>query len=92
MEAAEEVIHDFAERRSPEGILRLLHPTECVMDRLIWYIHNADPQCLEQAIQVARRQSIDLERVERWASSERPNGKQRFQEFERRLRETTGDE
>lgn len=83
----EEVIHDFAERRYPEGVLRLLHPTECVMDRLTWYIHDADQQCLEQALQVARRQSIDLARIQRWAGKERPHGEERFREFERRLRD-----
>jgi hypothetical protein len=45
----EEIIHDFAERSSPAGRLRILHPTACVMDRLTWFIHNADPQCLDQA-------------------------------------------
>lgn len=83
----EKVIHDFAERRTPEGVLRLLHPTDCVMDRLAWYFHDADRQCLEQALQVARRQSIDLDRIERWARSERPHGAERFAEFVSRLRE-----
>jgi hypothetical protein len=83
----EEVIHDFAVRENPEGILRLLHPTECVMDRLAWYFHDADRQCLEQAVQVARRQSINLQRIERWARTERPHGIERFLEFEARLRD-----
>jgi hypothetical protein len=77
----EEVIHDFAERHSPAGILRVLHPTECVMDRLTWYFHNADRQCLEQALQVARKHSVDLERIERWAICEGPHGDKRFKEF-----------
>ncbi len=77
----EEVIREFAERRGPAGVLRILHPTECVMDRLIWYFHNTDRQCLDQALQVARRHSIDLERIERWATRERPHGLERFQEF-----------
>jgi hypothetical protein len=77
----EEVIHDFAERRSPAGVLSILHPTECVMDRLTWYFHNTDRQCLEQALQVARRHPINLERISRWASRERPHGAERFREF-----------
>ena len=40
----EEMIHDFAERRGPAGVLRILHPTECVMDPLSWYFHDADRQ------------------------------------------------
>jgi hypothetical protein len=83
----EEVIHEFAELRSPAGVLRILRPTECVMDRLTWYIHHADRQCLDQAVQVATRQPIDLARIERWAAGESPLGTKRFQEFRRLLRE-----
>ena len=31
----EEIIHDFAERSSPAGRLRILHPTECVIRSVI---------------------------------------------------------
>jgi hypothetical protein len=86
----EEVIHDFADRRSSAGVLRLLHPTECVMDRLAWYFHDSDRQCFEQAIQVARRHPIDLARIERWADTEYPHGSERFRELARRLREVSG--
>lgn len=86
----EETIRHFAERETRLGTLRLLAPTECVMDRLAWYFHDADTQCLEQAVQVATRHPVDLERIERWARGERPHGEQRFREFERRLRESTG--
>ena len=44
------------------GTLRLLAPTECVMDRLAWYFHDADTQCLEQAVKVATLHLVDLER------------------------------
>ncbi len=82
----DEVIRDFAERRSALGVLRLLHPTECVMDRLTWFIHNTDRQCLEQAVQVALRHPIKLKRIERWAAGEGPNGSGRFREFAALLR------
>ena len=85
----DEVIHDFAERMSPEGRLQLLHPTECVMDRLTWYFHDSDRQCLEQAIQVARRHHVKMKRIQKWARGERPHGSERFREFERLLRETS---
>ena len=84
----EETLRDFAERETRMGTLRLLAPTECVMDRLAWYLHDADTECLEQAVQVATRHPVDLERIERWARGERPHGEERFREFERRLRET----
>ena len=50
----------------------------CVMDRLAWYFHDADTQCLEQAIQVAMRHPVDLKRIERWARCERPHGEERI--------------
>lgn len=77
----EEVIREFAERRNPAGVLRILHPTECVMDRLTWYFHDSDRQCLEQALAVARRHPIGLARIERWAARERPRGTERYREF-----------
>ena len=83
----EETIRTFAERETRMGTLRLLAPTECVMDRLAWYIHDADTQCLEQAVRVATLHPIDLKRIERWARGEGPRGVERFREFERRLRE-----
>ena len=78
---------DFAERVSETGVLRLLHPTECVMDRLAWYFHDADRQCLEQAVRVAGRHSVNLRRIERWARKELPHGPKRFREFAQLLRE-----
>jgi hypothetical protein len=87
----EEVIHDFAELRSPAGLLRLLHPTECVMDRLTWFIHNADRQCLDQALEVGRRHPIKLKRIERWAKGEGANGPERFREFKDRLQDALSE-
>jgi len=86
----QETIRDFAERETRMGTLRLLAPTECVMDRLAWYFHNADTQCLEQAVDVATRHPVDLKRIEKWARAEQTHGKERFREFEHRLRESTG--
>lgn len=86
----EETIRTFAERETRMGTLRLLAPTECVMDRLAWFIHDADTQCLEQAVRVATLHSVDLKRIGRWARGERPHGEKRFREFERRLREAKG--
>lgn len=82
-----ETIREFAERETATGVLRLLHPTECVMDRLAWFFHMNDLQCLEQAVKVAGCQPVDLNRVERWARKELPHGPDRFREFEQRLRD-----
>ena len=84
MQVGEDVVTRFAERRTPYGVLRLLEPTECVMDRLAGFYHWDDPQCLDQAVAVARRHAIDLARVEAWSRRERALAK--FQVFRDRLR------
>jgi hypothetical protein len=83
----EQTIRRFAERQTRTGVLRLLAPTECVMDRLAWYFHDVDTQCLDQAVRVAMLHPIDLKRIERWARGERPYGKERFREFEQSANE-----
>ncbi len=52
------------------GILRLLSPTDCVKDRLCWWFHNQDKQCLEQAVAVARETAVDLKELARWSKGE----------------------
>ena len=83
LEISGEPVRDIAERRTPEGTLRLLPPTECVMDRLTAYYYLDDPQGLEQAIAVARAQPVDLRKVERWSRNEDQLAK--HAEFVRRL-------
>lgn len=55
---------------SKSRTLRLLSPTESVMDRLIAYFAWRDPQSLEQAVMVCHRQSVDLKRIKKWATTE----------------------
>jgi len=66
----EEPVKEFHNRRESTGILRILSPTDCVMDRLAGYFHFNDHQCLEQAILVALNNEVDLSEIERWSSSE----------------------
>lgn len=70
VQVGDAVVTNFAERQTSVGRLRLLMPTECVMDRLAAYYHWGDNQCLQQAIAVAMRHPIDLERVRRWSIRE----------------------
>lgn len=79
-------VTEFAERATSVGTLRLLAPTECVMDRLTYYYFNDDLECLEQALAVARNQDVDLHKIEKWSQDEARNEK--FQEFLARLRAT----
>lgn len=85
VQVGDSVVTEFAERTTPFGVLRLLAPTECVMDRLAGYYHWSDPQCLEQALVVARRHAIDLTRIEAW--SRREGAEERYRTFAERLRE-----
>ena len=52
------------------GKLRIITPTQCVMDRLSWFIHHNDKQAREQAIMVAANQEIDWNDVRSWAEAE----------------------
>jgi hypothetical protein len=81
------LVTDFAERTTRFGLLRLLHPTDCVMDRLAAYIHWNDTESLEQALLVARSQPIDIERIAAWADAE--GGSEHFAEFSRRYSQRT---
>jgi hypothetical protein len=52
------------------GKLRIITPTQCVMDRLSWFIHQNDKQALQQAVMVAVHQDIDWDDVRHWAEGE----------------------
>ncbi len=73
-----------AVRRTATGVLRLLTPTDCVMDRLAAFYHWNDGQGLDQAVAVGRRQRIDVNRIRRW--SRREGMAPKFAVFENRVR------
>lgn len=52
------------------GTARLLSPTDSVKDRLTWWFHHGDRQCLEQAVAIATTTGIDIDEVKRWAAGE----------------------
>lgn len=52
------------------GKIRIITPTQCVMDRLSWFIHHNDKQAHEQAVMVAARQEIDWNDVRSRAEAE----------------------
>lgn len=66
---------EVAEKQTAAGTLRLLTPTQCVMDRLAAYFHWNDLQSLDQAVMVASSQAIRLARLEEWAKRERASEK-----------------
>lgn len=65
--------------------LRLLSPTQCVMDRLAAFYHWRDRQSLDQALLVASSHPIKIKTVEKWSKSEGEEIK--FNEFLKKLKE-----
>lgn len=60
------------------GILRVISSTDCVKDRLAWYYHDGDLQCLSQAVMVAKNHNVDMDEIRKWSGGEGKLG-----EFER---------
>lgn len=52
------------------GSFKLFSPTDCVKDRLSWYFHANDLECLLQASLVASANEIDIANIEAWAERE----------------------
>jgi hypothetical protein len=52
------------------GTLTLLSPLDCMKDRLTWWFHHGDKQCLNQAIAVAKHHSINKKELIRWSKNE----------------------
>jgi hypothetical protein len=65
-----EPVRDWAELRTKHGTIQILTPTQCVMDRLAAFYHWNDRQGLDQAVMVAKRQEVDLEKVKKWSKEE----------------------
>ena len=63
----EEHTIDIAEMETETGLLRIISPTDCVKDRLAWFYHSGDRQCLSQAIMVSKDRTIDLEDIRNWS-------------------------
>jgi hypothetical protein len=70
IQVGDAIVTEHAEITTSVGVLRLLAPTECVMDRLAAYYHWNDPQGLDQAIRVALQCNINLDRIEAWSKRE----------------------
>ena len=80
----EEVITAWDKRKTKNGTIQILTPTQCVMDRLAAYIHWNDPQSLDQAGMVAKKQKVNLAKIKSWAEAER--GLAKFEDFVSRLK------
>ena len=52
------------------GPIRIVTPTQIIMDRVAAYVHWNDRQSLDQAIMVAKRQDVDWSGLRKWAGDE----------------------
>jgi hypothetical protein len=66
----EEMIKDIVTKNLSTGVLKIISPTECIKDRLTWYYHDNDLQCLEQAILVASNNDFNIAEIKRWSKNE----------------------
>ncbi len=63
--------HDDVPRLdTPWGLLRVITPTLCVMDRLAAYWHWHDRQSWDQAVMVARHREVDFDALAAYAKDE----------------------
>jgi hypothetical protein len=76
-------VRDTARLTTRVGNLRILTPTQCVMDRLAAFYYWHDRQGLDQAVMVARRHAVDRRAIEAWSGREGHAAE--FDEFARRL-------
>jgi len=68
-----------------EGIkIKILSPTDCVRDRLAGYMYFKSRDNFDQAILVAKKHPINLEKVKKWCESEKHI--EVFEEFVKKLK------
>ena len=79
----QEPVKEIINRQEVTGILRIISPTDCVKDRLTWFYHDNDHQCLEQAVLVSQENTIDLDEIERWSGVE--GKKELFKQIKNKL-------
>jgi hypothetical protein len=86
----EEPVKQIDKLETGAGVLRVISPTDCVKDRLTWYYHDGDTECLRQAVLVANSKAIDLKEVERWSEVE---GKlEQFKHIRKQLKSNANEE
>jgi len=66
----DQAINEFSRKESETGIFFMLTATDCVKDRLAAYFHWNDNQALDQAINVATDNPVDLADIEHWSNQE----------------------
>jgi hypothetical protein len=77
-----------AEVKVGQQRIKILSPTDCILDRLASYVHFKARECFDQAVLVANRQPHNLKRIREWC--EREKAGECFTEFAEALRRAKG--
>ncbi|HLD73602.1 MAG TPA: hypothetical protein VJB34_01735 [Bdellovibrionota bacterium] len=77
------LIREGTTKKVKTGIVKLLTPTQCVMDRLAAFYFWNDKQGLDQALMVASKQKIDIHTIQQWSLKEKEIKK--FEIFKQKL-------
>jgi hypothetical protein len=78
-----EVVQEWSQREVAYGVIEMLNPTQCVMDRLAAFYFWRDRQALDQAVAVARAHRVDQDQIRGWSEAE--GRLEAFHEFVRSL-------
>jgi len=63
-------LEDTNTLETPFGILRVVTPTQSIIDRMAAYVYWKDPQSQDQALLIAQKNEIDWTTLYSWAASE----------------------
>jgi len=77
------LIKEETTKKVKTGTVKLLTPTQCVMDRLASFYFWNDKQGLDQALMVASKQKIDINAIQQWSEQEKEMKK--FEIFKQKL-------
>lgn len=66
----DQIIQAEAQLQFNGNKLKLLSPTQSVMDRLSAYFHWNDLQCLDQAIWIAQKHPVQINKIRAWVKRE----------------------
>jgi hypothetical protein len=79
----DELITEWDTLEENQRVLNILTPTDCVRDRLAWFVYYNDFRAVDQAVAVAARQPFHLDVVRDWCGRE--GAAQKFDVFMARL-------
>jgi len=66
--------------------LFILHPKDCVRDRLAGYVYFMSAECLDQAALVAIAENVDLEELQEWSKNENVKMLEALEELKQKVK------